>query len=309
MSKTFRTTFFLRKNERQNDRDAPVPPPRAPASRAARTRARRRSRRRDVERPEGPRSGRASPRRRALLRPSRLIVGSTKASSDDRTNLSSSQMYRYWPFRARTRSSSEAAPRGRLEEESDTLGVRGVAARREGVTGSTPAGPAASATPAGGVGTRPGDARASASRAGPPRAPSTGAVRELTISVESATLEDEDESPSGRTSSLRPDAYGSMLRTPSSPAVAPPAQPGVAFQETPVFAAQAVLIKRERSGEASRVKRTNSMLSRSIGRDGKESPSLTRSHSWNARLGQLDSGSSDDDGSPGSESPRRAPRR
>ena len=196
--------------------------------------------------------------------------------------------YRNWPFRARTRSSS-AAPRRRLEEESDTLGVRGVAARREGVTASTPA--------AGGVGTRPGDTRASASRAGPPRAPSTGAVRELTISVESATLEDEDESPSSRTSSRdasqRPDAYGS--RSPSSPPL--PAQPGVALQETPVFAAQAVLIKRERSGEASRIKRTNSMLSRSIGRDGKESPSMTRSHSWNARLGPLGSGSSDDDGS------------
>jgi hypothetical protein len=58
-----------------------------------------------------------------------------------------------------------------------------------------------------------------------------------------------------------------------------------------------VLIKRERSGEASRIKRTNSMLSRSIGRDGEESPSTTRSHSSNARLGPLGSGSSDDDGS------------
>ena len=221
--------------------------------------------------------------------PSRLIVGSYEGVSRRRRptieRICLRMYYRNWPFRARTRSSS-AAPRGRLEEESDTLGVRGVAARREGVTASTPA--------AGGVGTRPGDTRASASRAGPPRATSTGAVRELTISVESATLEDEDESPSSRTSSRdasqRPDAYGSR-----SPPL--PAQPGVALQETPVFAAQAVLINRERSGEASRIKRTNSMLSRSIGRDGKESPSMTRSHSWNARLGPLGSGSSDDDGS------------
>ena len=95
-------------------------------------------------------------------------------------------MYRYWPFRSRTRTSDNCqhAPRGRLEEEVvDTLHVRGVATGREGVS-----------TPAEGVGTRPGDARASASRAGAPCAPSTSAARELSIAVESATLEDEDES-------------------------------------------------------------------------------------------------------------------
>jgi hypothetical protein len=85
-----------------------------------------------------------------------------------------------------------------------------------------------------------------------------------------------------------------------------PAQPGVALQETPVFAAQAVLIKRERSGDASRSKRANSLLSRSVGRDGKELPTMTRSYSWNSRLGHF---GSDDDGSPGSESPRLAPPR
>ena len=209
-------------------------------------------------------------------------------------------MYRYWPFRSRTRTSDicQHAPRGRLEEEVvDTLHVRGVATGREGVS-----------TPAEGVGTRPGDARASASRAGPPCAPSTSAARELSIAVESATLEDEDESKSSRTSShdasSRPDASGSLRRSPSSPAVATPAQPGVALQETPVFAAQAVLIKR--SGDASRSKRANSLLSRSVGRDGKESPTMTRSYSWNSGLRHF---GGDDDGSPGSESPRLAPPR
>ena len=197
-----------------------------------------------------------------------------------------------------------SAPRGRLEEEvADTLGVRGVATGREGVTASTPAE---------GAGTRPGDARAPASRAGPPCAPSTSAARELSIAVESATLEDEDELKSSRTSSRdaspRPDASGSLRRSPSSPAAAMPAQPGVALQETPVFAAQAVLIKRERSGDASR--RANSLLSRSVGRDGKESPTMTRSVSWNSRLSQEHRHfGSDDDGSPGSESPRLAPPR
>ena len=195
-----------------------------------------------------------------------------------------------------------SAPRGRLEEEVvDTLGVRGVATGREGVTASTPAE---------GVGTRPGDARASASRAGAPCAPSTSAARELSIAVESATLEDEDESKSSRTSSRdasrRLDASGSLRRSHSSPADAMPAQPGVALQETPVFAAQAVLIKRERLGDASRSKRANSLLSRSVGRDGKELPTMTRSYSWNSRLGHF---GSDDDGSPGSESPRLAPPR
>ena len=211
-----------------------------------------------------------------------------------------SSMYRYWPFRSRTRTSDnfQHAPRGRLEEEVvDTLPVRGVATGREGVS-----------TPAEGVGTRPGDARASASRAGPPCAPSTSAARELSIAVESATLEDEDESKSSRTSShdasSRPDASGSLRRSPSSPAVATPAQPGVALQETPVFAAQAVLIKR--SGDASRSKRANSLLSRSVGRDGKESPTMTRSYSWNSGLRHF---GGDDDGSPGSESPRLAPPR
>lgn len=209
-------------------------------------------------------------------------------------------MYRYWPFRSRTRTSDNCqhAPRGRLEEEVvDTLHVRGVATGREGVS-----------TPAEGVGTRPGDARASASRAGAPCAPSTSAARELSIAVESATLEDEDESKSSRTSShdasSRPDASGSLRRSPSSPAVATPAQPGVALQETPVFAAQAVLIKR--SGDASRSKRANSLLSRSVGRDGKESPTMTRSYSWNSGLRHF---GGDDDGSPGSESPRLAPPR
>ena len=239
-----------------------------------------------------------------------------------------SSMYRYWPFRSRTRTSDicQHAPRGRLEEEVvDTLHVRGVATGREGVS-----------TPAEGVGTRPGDARASASRAGPPCAPSTSAARELSIAVESATLEDEDESKSSSTStsaarelsiavesatlededeskssrtsshdaSSRPDASGSLRRSPSSPAVATPAQPGVALQETPVFAAQAVLIKR--SGDASRSKRANSLLSRSVGRDGKESPTMTRSYSWNSGLRHF---GGDDDGSPGSESPRLAPPR
>ena len=211
-----------------------------------------------------------------------------------------SSMYRYWPFRSRTRTSDNCqhAPRGRLEEEVvDTLHVRGVATGREGVS-----------TPAEGVGTRPGDARASASRAGAPCAPSTSAARELSIAVESATLEDEDESKSSRTSShdasSRPDASGSLRRSPSSPAVATPAQPGVALQETPVFAAQAVLIKR--SGDASRSKRANSLLSRSVGRDGKESPTMTRSYSWNSGLRHF---GGDDDGSPGSESPRLAPPR
>ena len=238
-------------------------------------------------------------------------------------------MYRYWPFRSRTRTSDicQHAPRGRLEEEVvDTLHVRGVATGREGVS-----------TPAEGVGTRPGDARASASRAGPPCAPSTSAARELSIAVESATLEDEDESKSSRTSShdaarelsiavesatpededeskssrtsshdasSRPDASGSLRRSPSPPAVATPAQPGVALQETPVFAAQAVLIKR--SGDASRSKRANSLLSRSVGRDGKAPPTMTRSYSCNWGLRHL---GGDDDGSPGSESPRLAPPR
>ena len=209
-------------------------------------------------------------------------------------------MYRYWPFRSRTRTSDNCqhAPRGRLEEEVvDTLHVRGVATGREGVS-----------TPAEGVGTRPGDARASASRAGAPCAPSTSAARELSIAVESATLEDEDESKSSRTSShdasSRPDASGSLRRSPSSPAVATPAQPGVALQETPVFAAQAVQIKR--LGDASRSKRANSLLSRSVGRDGKESPTMTRSYSWNSGLRHF---GGDDDGSPGSESPRLAPPR
>jgi hypothetical protein len=46
-----------------------------------------------------------------------------------------------------------------------------------------------------------------------------------------------------------------------------------------VFAAKAVMIKRERSGEVL-MKRSNSLLSRSIGRDGRESPTMRREHSW-----------------------------
>ena len=98
---------------------------------------------------------------------------------------------RYWPFRSRTPSSS-AAPRGRLEEESDTLGVRDEATRREGVAAPSPAGPAKPAGPrASGVVTH--QVAASASRAEPPRAPSTSALRDLLISVERATVEEKDE--------------------------------------------------------------------------------------------------------------------
>jgi len=210
---------------------------------------------------------------------------------------------RYWPFRSRTPSSS-AAPRGRLEEESDTLGVRDEATRREGVAAPSPAGPAKPAGPrASGVVTH--QVAASASRAEPPRAPSTSALRDLLISVERATVEekDEDEPRSTRTPSPRIGSSGSSPRS-----LSPPAQPGVALQETPVFAAQAVVIKRARSGEASRIKRTNSMLSRAVGRDGEELPSIRRSHSWSSRHGGV--GNSDEDVSPGSESPLGAsPRR
>jgi hypothetical protein len=48
------------------------------------------------------------------------------------------------------------------------------------------------------------------------------------------------------------------------------------------------------------------LLSRSVGRDGKESPTMMRSYSWNSALRHF---GRDDDGSPGSESPRLAPPR
>ena len=106
----------------------------------------------------------------------------------------------------------------------------------------------------------------------------------LTVSVKNLGVDEEPESPSRRVSlesvrSESPSERSASPRFARSPSPAP-AQPGPALQETPVFAAKAVMIKRERSGEGLPVKRSNSLLSRSIGRDGRLSPTMRREHSW-----------------------------
>lgn len=197
--------------------------------------------------------------------------------------MSSSMYKKYWPFRSRSRA---AAPRGRLEEESD-VSVRGGVNKKK--LRETPAEVTEEARAAD-AGARP-DVQTPArlNRLSAPSAPvpvcahdaASGSVTSLTISVKNLGVDEEPESPPSRRGSLEsvrsesPSASPRFARSPS-PA---PAQPGPALQETPVFAAKAVMIKHERSGEV-RMKRSNSLLSRSIGRDGRESPTMRREHSW-----------------------------
>ena len=209
-----------------------------------------------------------------------------------------SSMYaKYWPFRSRSRA---AAPRGRLEEESEDISVRGGVNKkklRESPGAVTEEARAEDAV------ARKHDARTPAPKSPQSRlaapAPVSPRARHaargetmagLTVSVKRLGVSEEAETPrearrasleSSRSSSSSSDsatASSPPPRSPSSPPFAP-AQPGRALQETPVFAAKAVMIKRERSGEVC-MKRSNSLLSRSIGRDGRESPNLRREHSW-----------------------------
>ena len=209
-----------------------------------------------------------------------------------------SSMYaKYWPFRSRSRA---AAPRGRLEEESEDISVRGGVNKkklRESPGAVTDEARAADAvarkhdarTPA----PKSPDSRLAAPAPVSPRArhAARGSVAGLTVSVERLGVAEEAETPrfpsrasleSSRSSSSSSDdketASSPPPRSPSSSPFAP-AQPGRALQETPVFAARAVMIKRERSVEVL-MKRSNSPLSRSIGRDGRESPTMRREHSW-----------------------------
>ena len=208
-----------------------------------------------------------------------------------------SSMYaKYWPFRSRSRA---AAPRGRLEEESEDISVRGGVNKkklRESPGTVTEEARAADAV------ARKHDARTPApkspdSRLAAPvpvsplaRHAARGSVAGLTVSVERLGVAEEAETPrsaqrasldssrSSSSSSHDETSSSPPPRSPSSSSFAP-AQPGPALQETPVFAAKAVMIKHERSGEV-RMKRSNSLLSRSIGRDGRESPTMRREHSW-----------------------------
>ena len=203
---------------------------------------------------------------------------------------------KYWPFRSRSRA---AAPRGRLEEESEDISVRGGVNKkklRESPGAVTDEARAADAvarkhdarTPA----PKSPDSRLAAPAPVSPRArhAARGSVAGLTVSVERLGVAEEAETPrflsrasleSSRSSSSSSDdketASSPPPRSPSCPFA--PAQPGRALQETPVFAARAVMIKRERSVEVL-MKRSNSLLSRSIGRDGRESPTMRREHSW-----------------------------
>ena len=200
--------------------------------------------------------------------------------------MSYSMYKKYWPFRSRSRA---AAPRCRLEEESD-VSVRGGVNKKK--LRETPAEVTEEARAAD-AGARP-DVQTPAhrNRLSAPSAPApvsprahdaaSGSVTSLTVSVKNLGVHEEPESPPSRRGSLEsvrsesPSASPRFARSPS-PA---PAQPGPALQETPVFAAKAVMIKRERSGEGLLLKRSNSLLSRSIGRDGLVSPTMRREHSW-----------------------------
>lgn len=206
--------------------------------------------------------------------------------------MSSSMYKKYWPFRSRSRA---AAPRGRLEEESD-VSVRGGVNKKKLRETSAEVTEEARAADAG---ARPDvQTPASRNRLSAPSAPSapvtvsprardaaSGSVTSLTVSVKNLGVDEEPESPPSRRVSLEsvrsesPSERSASPRFARSPSPAP-AQPGPALQETPVFAAKAVMIKRERSGEGLPVKRSNSLLSRSIGRDGRLSPTMRREHSW-----------------------------
>ena len=207
-----------------------------------------------------------------------------------------SSMYaKYWPFRSRSRA---AAPRGRLEEESEDISVRGGVNKKK--LRESPGAVTEEAREADAV-ARKHDARTPApkspdSRLAAPvpvsplaRHAARGSVAGLTVSVERLGVAEEAETPrsaqrasldsSRSSSSSSHDEETSSSPPPRSPSSFAPAQPGPALQETPVFAAKAVMIKHERSGEV-RMKRSNSLLSRSIGRDGRESPTMRREHSW-----------------------------
>ena len=201
--------------------------------------------------------------------------------------MSSSMYKKYWPFRSRSRA---AAPRGRLEEESD-VSVRGGVNKKK--LRETPAEVTEEARAAD-AGARP-DVQTPArlNRLSAPSAPvpvcahdaASGSVTSLTISVKNLGVDEEPESSPSRRGSLdsvrseSPSARSPSPRFARSPSPAP-AQPGPALQETPVYAAKAVMIKRERSGKGFPLKRSNSLLSRSIGRDGRLSPTMRREHSW-----------------------------
>ena len=193
--------------------------------------------------------------------------------------MSSSMYKKYWPFRSRSRA---AAPRGRLEEESD-VSVRGGVNKKK--LRETPAEVTEEARAAD-AGARP-DVQTPAHRnrlsAPVPVSPrahdaASGSVTSLTVSVKNLGVHEEPESPPSRRGSL--ESVRSESPSARMPSPSPAAQPGPALQETPVFAAKAVMIKRERSGEGLPVKRSNSLLSRSIGRDGLLSPTMRRERSW-----------------------------
>ena len=199
--------------------------------------------------------------------------------------MSSSMYKKYWPFRSRSRA---AAPRGRLEEESD-VSVRGGVNKKK--LRETPAEVTEEARAAD-AGARP-DVQTPAHRnrlsAPVPVSPrahdaASGSVTSLTVSVKNLGVDEEPESPPSRRVSLEsvrsesPSERSASPRFARSPSPAP-AQPGPALQETPVFAAKAVMLKRERSGDG-RPKRSSSLLSRSIGKDGRASPTIRREHSW-----------------------------
>jgi len=194
-------------------------------------------------------------------------------------------MYKkYWPFRSRSRA---AAPRGRLEEESEDASFRGGVNKKKlretpaAVTGEARASDAAARRD---LQTQAERVRFSAPVPVRPRArdAARGPVVDLSVCVEKLDVDEEAEAAPSRRTSLETarssESSDGHPRSPSSPPFEP-AQPGVALQETPVFAAKAVMLKRERSGDG-RPKRSSSLLSRSIGKDGRASPTIRREHSW-----------------------------
>jgi hypothetical protein len=235
-----------------------------------------------------------------------------------KTALMTSFYYSYWPFgRSRTtRGGKGTAARRGLEEESDKtdarnvptggvprvdvkgLAAKGYAATAEATRGveATPSRPSAESTPTepsmhhhriGGVST-PQPIRRKTT-------PRDDLVQVLEgfhdMCGVSSLSSDDDVSPSGSNArsnsdselsrSMSPGSFGS-LHGPQSPFLAIPAQPGRALQQTLVHTAKAVMIKRS-GDKTDSPKRRDSLLSRSIGRDGAEfGKDLARTRSWDS---------------------------
>ena len=200
-----------------------------------------------------------------------------------------------WPFRT-TRPRGGSAPRERLEEEvDDKTGVRNVASgtQRTDIRELSVKGSAVTAEVGEGEGegvatgsvekhvSKQQDGETSESTPGDDRP-----VHEVVISMCNVTLKEEFRDKSDKSDKLSHTTSSDLSESLRSAGFvqALPAQPGRAIQETPVHAAMAVMIKRERMGDASSLKRQISLLSRSIGRDGVDSFG-TRTQSWGSVCG------------------------